>query len=123
MGRFLRRRWTLPEATVLGLAAIVMLYAAYLLAIGPVLSVVQEGTSTASSVRAPTWTGLIPAVGGALIVAGILLRRFLGIVAGVAITAIYSALYLFGAGGLLIPVAVGLIVMLPSVRKRGHALP
>jgi hypothetical protein len=122
MRRSFRRRWTLSEAIVLVLAAIVILYAVYLLAIGPVLSVLPEGASTASSVRTPTWTGIIPAVGGALIVAGTLLRRYLGILAGVVITAVYSALYLFGAGGMLIPVAVGLIVMLPSARKGNQAL-
>jgi hypothetical protein len=117
MGTRFRRRWTLSQVIVLVLGLTVVIYAAYLLLLGPVLNVVLEGGSVPPSTRASTWTGLFPALGGVLIVGGTLLRHRVAVFAGVAITALFAVLFLFGAGGVLIPVAILLVAALPSMSK------
>lgn len=88
----------------------IVAYGAYLVLLGPTLQGVVEGTATAFATRNPTPSGLIPAFGGALSAGGVLSRRLRIAWTGTAISALFAVLFVFGNGGVLIPMTLALVV-------------
>lgn len=101
-------------------AAIALLYGVYLLLVGTTLTVwveTPDGGEELGRQFLPTILGLVPLVGGATVIVGLLAGKegiiWLGwlVIAGFAITGI------FGSGGLLLPIA---LVLLMLILKQYH---
>ena len=93
------------------LAGLVAAYGVYLVVLGPTLTVVTPG-GAASTVREPNPAGLAFILGAGLVWFGIQRGKqrwaWLGATAVLAL----SVLFVFGPGGILIPPAIALVVVL-----------
>jgi hypothetical protein len=101
----------------LALASGVVIYGAMLILVGQVLIAVPEVQPGAPvpvgmTMLDPTPLGIIPLLAGALVITGLLAERRALAWVGVGLIALFSALFMFGLGGILIPVAVALAVLL-----------
>jgi hypothetical protein len=99
-------------------------YGIYLLIVGvTVVSMpeVPEGTppGPTSTVTLPRVEGLIPTVAGGLILVGLALRRIWLAWAGALLASLFAALFVFSIGGILLPVAAALLVLLGIVTWTG----
>jgi len=97
------------------LAAIVTLYGAFLLIVGQAFGgYSQQGTGPLVPVYSfiPNPAGLIPLVGGFLTLTGILMGNAWLKWIGFTISAVFSVLFLFGIGGVLLPLTPLLLLML-----------
>ena len=106
------------------LALVTSTYGAYLLIVG--VTVVAAPAVPLGTASGPTSTqavtvveGAIPIVAGGLILIGLVLRRIWLSWAGVVTTSLFAALFVFSIGGILIPVAAGLIVLLATITWTG----
>ena len=63
--------------------------------------------------------GVIPTVAGGLILIGLALRKLWLSWAGVAATSLFAALFVFSIGGILVPVAAALLVLLATLTWTG----
>jgi hypothetical protein len=97
------------------LAAVTIVYGLFLVFVGQKLMVYAEspegGTYLGDQFR-PAIAGIIPAVGGALLLVGLLLRSQPISVIGWLVVAAFAGLSVFGIGGWLVPVALALLLCL-----------
>ena len=104
-------------------AVVVAAYGAHLILIGQLLTMVSPDGQPALSVQAPNMAGLIPLAAGLLVVVGIARRRqrlaWIGALAALA----FSILFLFGVGGILIPIAGLLVLSLALIRRSAVGRP
>jgi hypothetical protein len=89
----------------------VVAYGLYLVVVGPVGTVVPavplgESPRPGVSRTFPTLSGLIPLLGGVLLLAGLALRQLALAWAGAVVIGIFAALFVLGVGGVLLPIAV-----------------
>jgi hypothetical protein len=105
-------------AITLSLALAVAAYGAYLLLVGQLVNVVPEGGGAPAPQSVPTPAGLVSLAGGAAIIAGLLLERPVLAGAGALLTLLFSLLFLFGIGGVLVPVAVVLLALIAWITRR-----
>lgn len=114
-----RFREIVPAAS----AVVVAAYGAHLILIGQLLTMVSPDGQPALSVQAPNMAGLIPLAAGLLVVVGIARRRqrlaWIGALAALA----FSILFLFGVGGILIPIAGLLVLSLALIRRSAVGRP
>jgi len=101
------------------LAALVAAYGVYLVALGPIVATVTP-SGAASAVHEPNPAGLILIVGGALVGYGIqrVKERWAWIGAGLVLA--FSVLFVFGPGGILIPLALAIVTVLIARRVLGQ---
>jgi hypothetical protein len=100
-------------------ATAVALFAAYRLIAGMPLTVVPEvpeGTSTPPTVVAVTYApypaAMIPLCAALLLIVGLLIRKLWLVWTGWLILSVFSGLFLFSSGALLLPAAALLLVLL-----------
>jgi hypothetical protein len=106
--------------TVMGvalLAAGIALYGLYLVVVGVEWTIVREvplgdPPGARTSQYLPAYQGLVPLIAGALVVLGVTVHQPLLAWAGAMVVAVFSVLFLFGVGGILIPFAAALLVLL-----------
>jgi len=120
-------RSTVARAAALGvvlLALVIAGYGLYLVAVGATvvsMPAVPEGTplGPTSTGTMPVLEGLIPAVAGGLVVVGLVLRQIWLAWAAALVASLFAALFVFGIGGVLVPVAFALLVLLGVVTWMG----
>lgn len=95
---------------VLLLSAGAVVYGLWLVAVGQGWTVVDE-LGNAQATREPTVAGVYPLIGGGLCLLGAVARRWSLAAAGAALMLVFSVLFAFGVGGVMIPVAVVLLVL------------
>lgn len=106
------------------LALVIAGYGLYLVVVGPTVGhmpAVPEGTQPGPTTTGtvPALQGLIPVVGGGLVLAGLSLRRLWLAWAGALVASGFAGLFVFGVGGVLLPVAAALVVLLGVVTWAG----
>lgn len=111
------------------LAALVAAYGVYLLVLGPILTMVTPGGAV-SAVHEPTPAGVLPLIGATLVWYGIQRRNERWAWIGAAVVLAFSVLFVFGSGGILIPLALAIVVVLIArrllrvgTRTAGHSEP
>lgn len=109
--------WT--GVLAVALAGLVAAYGVYLVALGPILTLVTPG-GAASTVREPNPTGLAFVLGAGLVWYGIQRGKQRWAWIGAAAVLAFSVLFVFGPGGILIPPAVALVVVLIARRTLGQ---
>ena len=97
------------------LAALVGAYGVYLAAIGPITVLVTPGGAT-TAVHQPNPAGVLPLVGAIAVWFGIQRRSDPWAWIGATVVLAFSVLFVFGPGGLLIPLALALVVVLIARR-------
>jgi hypothetical protein len=100
------------------LAGLVAAYGAYLLLLGPILTVTAPG-GAASTVREPNPAGIVLILGAALVWYGVQRRKERWAWIGATAALAFSVLFVFGPGGILIPLSVALMGLLAARRMRG----
>ena len=110
------------DVLLLTLAATAAAYGVYLVALGPTLTVVTPG-GPATTVREPNAGGLILIVGAALAWYGVRRGRDRWAWTGGALVLAFSVLFVFGPGGVLIPLALALLAVLIVRRVLGPTRP
>jgi hypothetical protein len=116
----------LPRLLILALAALVVLWGAYLIVVGLGVTIVPEdGTGPIVSRNIPDVRGWIPACAGTVVLLGELGGHRWLCWLGLAATTAFAALLLFSAGGPLVPVVVALAValLLPTEARRSVSSP
>jgi hypothetical protein len=93
------------------MAAIYVAYGIYLLAIGPLETIVTPGAASAT-VRNPSPVGLFPVIAGGLVLYGTWSGRDRVAWAGGAFALLFGPVLLFSLAGVLIPLAVLLLASL-----------
>ena len=107
-----QRLLAVSRVLVLILAISVALYALNLLVVGQRLSVMQEGSSETYASSAPAPAASWPLISSLLLIAGMLMhQKAILWVAWMALT-LFSLLFLFSIGGILIPVSAALLPLL-----------
>jgi hypothetical protein len=103
-------------ALALGAAALIGSYGAYLVLFGPILSTVTPGGSAVTATHVPSPAGLIPAVAALLVWLGMLRgkERIAWLGGGLAVA--FALLFVFGIGGILVPVA-GVLLLSLALRR------
>jgi hypothetical protein len=100
------------------LAGLVAAYGVYLVVLGPILTVVTPG-GAASTIHEPNPVGLMFVFGAGLVWYGIQRGKqrwaWIGAIAVLA----FSVLFVFGPGGILIPPALALVIVLVARRMIG----
>jgi hypothetical protein len=99
------------------LALIIAAYGIYLLVVGVTvvsMPAVPVGTppGPASTATVPVMLGVIPMTAGGLILVGLVVRRIWLAWLGAAVTSLFAGLLVFSIGGILVPVAAVLFVLL-----------
>ncbi len=94
------------------IATTVVAYGLYLLLVGQALTDMPEGSTVGMVRYEPTPSGLVPLVGGSVILAGLLFERPLVAWVGLVVIAAFSVLFVFGIGGASVPVFGLLAAML-----------
>lgn len=74
-----------------------------------------EGVGDGQREPSPAFQGLIPLLGGALVAIGAATRRLWMAWAGAAVVTLFTALFAFGVGGALLPVAGAILVLLALI--------
>ena len=97
------------------LAALVALYALFLLIVGERWTVVQEGEATRSVQFVPDPDALVPLLAATLLLSGLVTRKLLIAWIGLVVLSTFGALFLFGVGGILLPVAGLLLILLTII--------
>jgi hypothetical protein len=108
-----RLRWR--DAVPIGVAGLFIAYGLYLLAIGPLETIVTPGSGS-STIHEPSSVGLLPVVVGGLVVYGILAGRDRVAWAGGIVAMLLGVAFLFSLAGVLIPMAMLLLAAL-AVRR------
>lgn len=111
---------TIARVAAIGLvllALIIAAYGVYLLVVGvTVVSMpavpVGNPPGPASTATAPVTMGVIPMIASGLILVGLALRRIWLAWLGAAVTSLFAGLSVFSIGGILVPVAAVLFVLL-----------
>jgi hypothetical protein len=106
-------------STALGvvLAVAIAAYGVYLLAVGTQVTITPAGLPGAqpqpgTTEYMPDPAGLFPLVTGLTVAAGLLLRAWVIIVLGAAGIGLFSVLFVFGVGGVLLPAWLLLVFLL-----------
>jgi hypothetical protein len=101
-------------ATTLALAVCVgvSIYGLYLLLVGQEWIFVEEGTGISQAAMEPTFLGLVPFTAGLLGAVGIVLHRRLVAWAGWGLMMGFAVAFVFGVGGVLLPVAALLALLM-----------
>lgn len=107
------------DVVLLGLAALLAIYGMYVALIGPVVLFVTPDGGVPVASHVPNAAGLIPIAAALLVWFGI--RRLDERIAwaGGVTAALFAVLFLFGIGGLLIPIAGALLLVLAARRLTG----
>jgi hypothetical protein len=101
------------------LAALVAAYGVYLVALGPILTVVTPG-GPATTFHEPNAGGLIFIAGAAFVWYGVRRGKDRWAWTGAVVVLAFSVLALFGVGGILIPLALALVTVLTARRVLGQ---
>ena len=108
------------------LAVAVALYTLHLLFIGQSWTVVQETPraeglegSPGESSRLPAPQAILGLLAAALLLGGLLKRKMLIAWIGLAVLSVFAVLFLFGVGGVLLPVVGLLLGLLTIIQLRG----
>jgi hypothetical protein len=109
--------WT--GVVAVALASLVAVYGLYLMALGPILTVVTPG-GAATAVHEPNPGGVVPFVGATLIWYGVQRGKQRWTWIGAIVVLVFSVLGVFGPGGILIPPAIALMVVLFARRILGQ---
>jgi|SRR6185437_4935213 len=104
-------RVRVADVPALAAAAFVGLYGAYLVFLGPVLTFVAPDGPT-SMFRQPNPVGFALIAAGLLVWVGVTGHQDRRAWLGAAITSAISVFFVFGVGGVLIPVSVALLIAL-----------
>lgn len=107
----MRPRLSWQDMLPMAIAAIFVIYGAYLVLLGPMVTVVTPDAGSTSS-RAPNIAGLFPLIAAVFVIGGIWLGRERFVWAGGGLALVFSVMFLFSIGGLFIPVAVLMIASL-----------
>ena len=99
------------------LAVLIVAYGLYLLLVGQQITFQEEvpiGAAPAEQVtrHLPAVQGVIPLAAGVVILVGLVTQRLLVAWVGALAASAFAGLFVFGVGGILIPVAVMLLVAL-----------
>ena len=102
---------------VVALSAGIALYGLYLVVVGIEWTIVQavplgDPPGARASRYLPAYQGLVPLIGGGVVVLGVTAHRALLAWIGTMVLAAFSVLFLFGVGGILIPFAAALVALL-----------
>lgn len=113
----INRLWIVKlfTAVTVLLAATVILYGLYLLIVGETRTIINEGETVRQPLFVPHVAGIFPLIGGITLLAGLLTRRPLIAWLGFVFIAAFSVLFLFGIGGLLLPVSAILLLLLTTM--------
>jgi hypothetical protein len=103
----------------------IALYGLYLVVVGTEWTIVEavplgDSPGVGASRYLPAIQGLLPLVGGAMVVVGVAVNRPLLAWVGTVVVAVFSALFLFGVGGILIPFAAALLALLAVLTLLHH---
>lgn len=99
------------DIPALAVAAVIAAYGLYLLIVGPeVTFFTPDGPGT--TFRQPTFAGLLPVLAGLLVWLGIARQSAAITWIGGVLAGLFSVLFLFSAGGILIPLAAALLAAL-----------
>ena len=109
--------WT--GVVAVALAGLVAVYGLYLVALGPILTVVTPG-GAATAVHEPNPGGVVPFVGATLVWYGVQRGKQRWTWIGAVVVLAFSVLGVFGPGGILIPLAIALVVVLIARRVLGQ---
>lgn len=115
-----------PKIIAVLLVSIVAIYAITLLVVGETITVVQETSieeiNTTDPVPMPVSIEYVPyppaivlLLAAVLLLAGLLGRKQFLAWIGLAILLLFSLLFLFSSGGILLPIAVLLLILLPLI--------
>lgn len=107
----MQTRFRTSDLPVLAVAALLALYGLYLIALGPILTFVSPG-GAATSYHDPNAAGLAPLLAGLLVWYGVTKGSDLVAWAGAVVAIAFSILFVFGVGGVAIPVAAALLAAL-----------
>lgn len=94
------------------ICAVIAVYGLNLWLVGYETITLQEGSPIVHSGHFPTPLGIIPLIGALLLAIGLLLGRNAISWLGLAILSVFAGLFLFSIGGILIPVALLLLVLM-----------
>jgi hypothetical protein len=101
----------LTGVLAVSLAALVAPYGVYLVALGPLLVVVTP-SGAVSAVHQPNPAGLVLIVGPGLVWYGIQRGKQRWAWIGAAVVLAFSVMFVFGPGGILIPLAIAVVAVL-----------
>lgn len=113
---FRRIATRLASALVLASAALVALYALFLLVVGQPWTVLHEGGTRSYTQLVPAPQAIIPLLAALTILAAFISRRTALAWVGVVALLAFSALFLFGIGGGLLPLAALMLVLMFAIR-------
>lgn len=114
---------TIARAATVGvvlIAFVLAAYGVYLVVVGvTIVSMpavpLETRLGPASTEKIPSIMGVIPMVAGGLILVGLALRRIWVAWIGAAVTSLFAGLFVFSIGGILVPAAAMLFVLLGVV--------
>lgn len=115
----MRPRLSWQDMLPMALAAIFVIYGAYLVVVGQTVTIVTPGAGSTSS-QASNIAGLFPLIAGLVVIGGIWLGRERVVWIGGGLALLFSVMFLFSIGGLFIPVAVLLLAGLMIRRVVSH---
>jgi hypothetical protein len=98
------------------LASAVEIYSVYLIFVGNQISGVAENSTEVITSYTPRLEAIIPLIAGSLIFAGVAVLRPWLYWSGLAILTVFAGLFLFGIGGIFLPVCAVLFWLLLTLQ-------